>query len=305
MGVYHIGEVIRRSRESLGMTQEQLAEGICTPETLSRIENGKRTPNRANFRALMERLEKCGEKYFPYIRVGDYARMEMWQKILRMDRAHRFEEVLAELEEFEEALDLDDYVNRQAVMRMRALCNYNLGKISAKRSREMLAEALKLTVPSWDGRTVPEGVFTRTECALFCNIAVLYMNEGRLDEALDLMRQMQQYFRTTRIDERERRYSEGLLMSNLARCLGRKGETKEALEIAREETEKYLKFDMADRLHGSLYNMAYQMEVQHKSPEACKEKLVQAYYVAEFTGDGRERDHIRKHYEERYGELSI
>ena len=54
-----------------------------------------------------------------------------------------------------------------------------------------------------------------------------------------------------------------------------------------------------------MYNIAFEMEVLHKDKEACKEKLVQAYYIADFVGDIRMRDHIQKHFEERYGELKI
>lgn len=60
MGIYAVGEVIRRTRESLGMTQEELCDGICDVVTLSRIENGRNTPSRANFEALMERMGKMG-----------------------------------------------------------------------------------------------------------------------------------------------------------------------------------------------------------------------------------------------------
>lgn len=305
MGLYHIGEVIRRTRESLGMTQEELAAGICSTETLSRIETGKRTPNRTNFKALMERLGRCGEKYFPHIHVGSYEEMRKWQEILCLDQAHQFEKALDELEDFEEGLDLEDHVNRQAVMRLRALCSYYLGYIDVKTCREMLTGALRLTVPQWDGTHVPTGVFTRTECGLFCNIAVSYMNEGLLDEALKLMRQLQHYFSVTTLDGEERRYSEGLLLSNLAQCLGRTDETEEALKIEQDETKEYLRYDMANRLPGTLYNTAYQMEVQHMNPEACREKLVQAYYAAEFVGDVRNRDHIKRHYEKMYGEFLI
>lgn len=305
MGLYHIGEVIKRTRESLGMTQEQLAEGICTAETLSRIETGKRTPNRANFKALMERLGKCGEKYFPYIRVDNYKKMEQWEKILLLNQTHQFEEVLMELEDFERCLDLEDKVNKQAVMRLRALCSYNLGQISAEKKREMLEEALKLTIVQWDGSNIPKGVFTRNESILFCNIAVSYMNEGKLKEALELMRQMQNYFETTRMDEEERCFSEGLLFSNLAQCLGKNGDTKEALETVQKESKRYLRYDMAGRLPGSLYNMAYEMEVQNVDSEVCKEKLIQAYYAADFMGDTKLKEHIREHYEKRYGEFRI
>ncbi len=305
MGVYYLGEVIKRTRESLGMTQEELSEGICTPETLSRIETGKRTPNRANFRALMERMGKCGEKYCPHIHAESYERMEEWERILRLDQAHRFKDALMELDEFEEKIDLDDRVNRQAVMRLRALCEYHLGKIDVPEYRERLTQSLKITRPDWDGEHLPAGVFTRTECFLFCNIAVSYMYEENLDTALGILRQMQIYFENTRMDENEKRVSEGLLMSNLSDCLGRANQNREALEIETEEIRKYLKHHQAGRLSGTLYNYAYDLEVLKESPEISREKLVQAYYVAEFVGDDRGKKHIKKHFETRYGRIPV
>lgn len=305
MGVYYIGEVIKRTRESLGMTQEELSEGICTPETLSRIETGKRTPNRANFRALMERMGKCGEKYCPHIHAESYEMMEEWKRIIQLNQAHRFEDTLLELDEFEEKLDLDDLVNQQAVMRLRALCDFDLGKSSVQECRERLMQALRITIADWDSVNIPYRVLTRTECILFCNIAVSYMDEGELDEALKLMLKMKAYFSNTKMDENEKRVSEGLLMSNLAQCLGRAGRSKEALEISREEIEKYLQYYLAGRMPGTLYNCAYQMEVQQMLPEVCKEKLVQAYYLAEFVNDDREREHIIKHFEKKYGTIFV
>ena len=42
-----LGEYIRQRRLELGLTQEEVCDGICEPITLSRIENGKQTPSRA------------------------------------------------------------------------------------------------------------------------------------------------------------------------------------------------------------------------------------------------------------------
>ncbi len=226
--------------------------------------------------------------------------MEEWEKILRLNQAHRYEEVLVELDEFEEKLDLDDRVNQQAVMRLRALCNYYLGKSQIQECRKMLVQALRITIVEWDGENFPERVFTRTECYLICNIAVSYMNEGKLETALKLMQKMKNYFENTKMDETEKRVSEGLLMSNLAQCLGKMGKTEDALTIEKEEIRKYIEHNLAGRLPGTLYNCAYQMEIQHMSPEACKEKLIQAYYMAEFVGDFREMAHIKKHFNEKY-----
>lgn len=41
-----LGEYIKQRRLDLGLTQEQLCDGICEPVTLSRLENGKQTPSR-------------------------------------------------------------------------------------------------------------------------------------------------------------------------------------------------------------------------------------------------------------------
>lgn len=42
MANYRAGDVIRMTRNAVGITQEDLSDGICSVETLSRIENGDR-----------------------------------------------------------------------------------------------------------------------------------------------------------------------------------------------------------------------------------------------------------------------
>ena len=48
-----IGEAIRQRRLALGLTQEELCEGLCEPATLSRIENGRQAPSRSRANALL------------------------------------------------------------------------------------------------------------------------------------------------------------------------------------------------------------------------------------------------------------
>ena len=51
LATYEIGQRIRGVRESRGMTQEELADGICSTGTLSKIENGLQVPKRKTFTA--------------------------------------------------------------------------------------------------------------------------------------------------------------------------------------------------------------------------------------------------------------
>lgn len=56
MAVFQLGTVIKNRREELGITQEDLADGICSVPTLSRIENGERMPTKDHFEMFMQRL---------------------------------------------------------------------------------------------------------------------------------------------------------------------------------------------------------------------------------------------------------
>ena len=51
-----LGDTIRELRRKAHLTQEELAEGICSPVSVSRIECGRQTPSRAVLDALLERL---------------------------------------------------------------------------------------------------------------------------------------------------------------------------------------------------------------------------------------------------------
>ena len=79
-----IDEVICFSRLRGEYSQQELSEGICTPETLSRIETGKRNPTVKNFYALMQKLE-IGMGY--YNTELDVEKFETLEKISKMKRA--------------------------------------------------------------------------------------------------------------------------------------------------------------------------------------------------------------------------
>ena len=59
-----LGEVIRQRRMELGLTQEQLCEGICEPMTISRFENGKQTPSRNRIIAILQRLGLPDNRFY-------------------------------------------------------------------------------------------------------------------------------------------------------------------------------------------------------------------------------------------------
>ena len=55
MAIYMIGDFIKETRKRKGYTQEEVSFGICTPASLSRIENGMQTPGKFIMDKLLER----------------------------------------------------------------------------------------------------------------------------------------------------------------------------------------------------------------------------------------------------------
>lgn len=302
MGVYQIGEVIRKTREGLGITQEQLCDGICSVETLSRIENGKRAPSRTNFQALMERMGKCGEKFMPFVRSSDMEIIVKAMDINIMLARHRDEETEILLKELLEKINLRDNVNRQFVEKTQALIDYDLGRITVKEKRERLIQALLYTVPNYKDRTLPVGIYSRHELMIFCNIACSYSEEDDFDTAIEMLRQVQYYFNTVHVTRDERAITETLMMSNLGQCLGIRGDTKEAIEIEEKAAKMQLKWGNSSNLDSLLYNIAFENEILEKEAAFCQELLIQAYFVAELNGNRYMMNHIKKHIEKMYGD---
>jgi len=56
MALFNANLIIRETRKAKGITQEQLAEGICSRETIVKLEKGTRKPNWYVYRELLRRL---------------------------------------------------------------------------------------------------------------------------------------------------------------------------------------------------------------------------------------------------------
>ena len=77
MSIYQLGHIIRLRREDLGITQEELADGICSVPTLSRIENGERMPNKAHVEMLLQRLGYSDTMSYVYVDRNELQRHEL------------------------------------------------------------------------------------------------------------------------------------------------------------------------------------------------------------------------------------
>lgn len=300
MGIYQVGEVIRRTRESMGITQEKLSDGICSVENLSRIETGKVRPNRNTFEKLMERLGRSGEKYLPFVRGEDIETHILRDKVGALIGNCKYEEMEPFLDKLEEKLDMTDPINKQYILRVRALTDYRVGKITGEEKKEQLEYALRCTIPEYQDGILPSKIFTRIEIFIYCNIAVFYAEEGDLEKAIAMLRQIEKYFQREKIDSTERAISEVLALSNLAKCLGRQENYIEARNKHRKVKKICINNKRTSDLARELYDIAYDNEKLGEPLEISKKELLQAYYVARLCKNTTQMNHIRKYVKEVY-----
>lgn len=198
-----LGDVIKRRRLELGMTQEQLCEGICEPITISRLENGKQTPSRSRINALLQRLGLPGERYYALVSKNEEEEARLRREInddivqfyqkMGEGKVQVWEQATRALDELEGITDSDDTLARQFILRNRALLGERSGAYPYEKQLEMLLEAMRLTAPRFDPEEVGQLRYTWDEIQLINQIAMVYALTGQRKTAIGLYSQLLKY----------------------------------------------------------------------------------------------------------------
>ena len=67
MSNYRAGDIIRMTREFVGMSREELSDEICSVQTLYRIESGKTRVKRELYARLMQKWSVYRKRAMPSV----------------------------------------------------------------------------------------------------------------------------------------------------------------------------------------------------------------------------------------------
>lgn len=201
-----LGEVIRQRRLELGLTQEELCEGICEPMTISRFENGKQTPSRNRIKALLQRLGIPDDRFYGLLSTKELQISALEKDIVschvRFERSAPEErdaireEAFAKHRELERVMDKDDTLSKQLILRSRYLLDAKSGASSLDEGLAILIDAIRLTSPKFDLKQIGRGLYTENEIKLINNLAQCYIKAERHQEAIEILRQLLEYLQT-------------------------------------------------------------------------------------------------------------
>lgn len=202
-----LNEVIGRSRREQGYTQKTLSENICEPETLSRIESGKRTPYKKTYQALAQKLSLPDEYYFSTIETDNFGTLELrWELDMQVAGSH-WQRVSELARQLEESLDMDIPCNRQYVEQAKYLVEKGTGMIKPADSFGRIIQILRCSIKNmprneevqWWPEEFWTHLFTEREMSLLLQLADSLQQKKKYRQAVYLLERMLEYYQDSRV----------------------------------------------------------------------------------------------------------
>lgn len=304
--VHLIHEVLGRKRKIKGLTQEQLSTGICEPETLSRLLNGKQIPNQNTYRMLAECLELDTERCRPYLSVEDYEVYEKQRKLgLYLQRS---EYALAEnlFNEIEQKLPQNIAKNRQFCLLVRTIIESRLGRMNWKERLKYLEEAITYTIPNYSKISIMQWPLCRQEIMILNDIANTYARLGNLNEALCIFSSIMEFYQNSEVDVFYHIETITMTIYNYTKWLGNLGKYEEAIELYERAIKINIDTGRGRILGGLLYGKAWSLrKVSEENTKACQRYCRQAYYLSNIMKEEKNKTKIMEYGKINFGDFQF
>ncbi len=232
MPVHNANLLIREARIKAGLTQEQLSEGICTPQALSRIETGISNVSHVTFQALMER---AGAQYgrFPVFSSRDGFECFYGLKRVRLYLdAWQLQSAYDELGKLEAKNWADNRLYYQEWLLLHCRLQSFSGCSPHQENYDTLLDALHITRPAINLSAFHGLLLSQNEIQLLTLIAqeALFLDRALLCHQICTQLDCCLADSVYALNEKERMQADVAIVS--VKCLIEKGEFKSAFELA-------------------------------------------------------------------------
>lgn len=275
---FFLGDYIKQKRLDLGLTQEQLCDGICEPMTLSRLENGKQTPSRNRINALLQRMGLPDDRYFALLSKNELEMEALQMEIVACNVTERVTEGFEKLAQFEALAAPDDQIAQQFILSSKVLLGRLDGRYMPREQIGMLMQAIRLTVPRFDLENIESFLYTKDEITIINQIGLAYSDDGQNKKAAEIYYQLLRYVRK---HFKETITSIGMLplvLYNYARVLDLCGRYEDGADIAQQCRKACVQYG-----HYQVLPRCLEIEAECRhfmgDEEISKELYCQSYYL--------------------------
>ena len=249
----HVGQYLSTERKKVNYTQEKISDGICSVESYSRIENGRK-PTRNNYKALTEKIGTENRYYIELVNTGNIDALLLRREIsyeLFMEKNERLPELLEELKTVLGEKEVAK--NRQYLEFVQVSIEENTGRKTWNQCCDMFRNILSYTMNEKEiGKK--RHVYTMLEINLIDHISVCMAKDGKSEEAMHLIKAFlddMDYMKT------EKYYETFLAKLNYARWKSDRENFDEAECIYREGIEQRIRRNKTELLDEYIGEYAY------------------------------------------------
>ncbi len=295
--MYLLDEVIRRSRTAKELSQEELSEDICTPETLSRIESGKRAPNTRNFRALMEKLDTGLDYYNGELDTDDFLVLEQELELERAISLKNWEEAQRILEDLKSKVDMSSPKNLQTLRAKENCILFNQKKLGLQGFLKSCEQAMNCEGERWREEGFWKQFFTKYKVTMMNYMACIYHIDHRMEDALFILEHLLEQLTSSKIGLAGRYRSSMTVISNLSAYYGENGQLEKCIEMCEMGIGLCLECGRGIKLGIFLVNKAEAMNTEAgKTIEKCKEYFKWAFYISDLLSNHNLTAYVEKYY---------
>lgn len=232
-----LGDIIRALRKNAGLSQEELADGICSPVSVSRIENGTQMPSGTVLEAILARLgtstyQICDVYY------KSEKQLEFEQEaadVSRLITEGRAEEAGERLKELEKSVG-GNGLNRQYYLLLDAAVRL-YGQGNADEIFALLQEALAQTKTSFDYEDFRNTLLSVREANILSVMTAALFRAGESLKAIRMGEELMSSLAKHKSELTEYTVIRINLSFNLAQFLEKENRYQEAFEYVRTAEE--------------------------------------------------------------------
>ena len=233
MAVYVVGDFLRETRLRRGYTQEEVSYGICTPASLSRIENGAQKPGRLILEKLFERLGTENNLFNSFVSREE---MELYSAIQELVRNITDDDVA----KIEKQIEVVEKLAVNTTELEHQCLYFAKGELARqkekddKKAMEMYMKAIHITLPDFDGKNpLRNNLLTFDEIMIINSIAILYANrENDIMNAIELDMWLKVHMENKIMDGKMKTAKYPMILYNLSNWFGNKEFHVETLKMA-------------------------------------------------------------------------
>ena len=279
MALFNIGNFIKQRREELGITQAELAEGLCSLPTLSRIENGNNVPHGNTLRALLQRLGYSDALMLMPASREEFEITRLQVKIRQLYNTRDREgarELFAKLGEYKDFFSVSDRQFYEVMLTV----FYNKD-FTSEEILDKLESAMRLTHPDYGVDNLPR-IITYEEATALNNIAIIYSEMGKTDYTIKVLYHLKDFYEHDVLDVGESMRALPTVMYNLSKFLGLSGRYDECIDVCNKAVCFAKDSGRVRRLPQILYNLSWALAKRGREcdVERAKQAIKEAFCLS-------------------------